>query len=71
MARRMASLVAAVLLLAALAAPAGAIGPFGPPVTIVDPPCEFDGFNVDLVRDTSEVAHGVEPCRTRRVQRPG
>jgi hypothetical protein len=52
------SLVAAVLLLAALAAPARAIGPFGPPVTISDPPCEFDAFNVDLARDTSEVAHG-------------
>ena len=58
MARRMFSLVAAVLLLAALAAPARAIDPFGPPVTISDPPCEFDAFNVDLARDTSEVAHG-------------
>jgi len=27
-------------------------------LTIVDPPCEFDAFNVDLARDTSEVAHG-------------
>jgi hypothetical protein len=57
-ARRVLSLVAAVLLLGALAAPARAIGAFGPPVTISDPPCEFDAWNVDLARDTSEVAHG-------------
>jgi hypothetical protein len=40
------------------AAPARAIGAFGPPVTISDPPCEFDAWNVDLARDAGEVAHG-------------
>ena len=58
MARRVLSLVAAVLLLGALAAPARAIGAFGPPVTISDPPCAFDVWNVDLARDAGEVAHG-------------
>jgi hypothetical protein len=58
MARRALSLVAAVLLLGVLAVPARAIGSFGPPVTISDPPCEFDAWNVDLARDTGEVAHG-------------
>jgi hypothetical protein len=57
-ARRGLSLVAAVLLVGALAVPARAIGSFGPPVSIWDPVCDFDAFNVDLVRDTSEVAHG-------------
>ena len=57
-ARRVLSLVAAVLLLGALAAPARGIGAFGPPVSIVDPPCAFEAWNVDLARDTSEVAHG-------------
>ena len=51
-------MVAAVLLVGALAVPARAIGSFGPPVSIWDPVCNFDAFNVDLVRDTSEVAHG-------------
>ncbi len=58
MARRGMTLVAVVLLLGALAAPARAIGSFGPPVSIWDPVCEFDAFNVDLVQDTSEVTHG-------------
>jgi hypothetical protein len=58
MARRVWSVVAAVLLLGALAAPARAIGAFGPPVTIADPPCAFDAWNVDLARDAGEVAHG-------------
>jgi hypothetical protein len=58
MARRGLSLVAAVLLVGALAVPARAIGSFGPPVSIWDPVCDFDAFNVDLVRDASEVAHG-------------
>jgi hypothetical protein len=58
-ARRVVSLVAAVLLLGALAVtPAQAIGAFGPPVTIDDPPCAFDAWNVDLARDAGEVAHG-------------
>jgi hypothetical protein len=58
MARRLLPLVAAVLLVGALAAPARAIGSFGPPVTVWDPFCDFTAFNVDLARDTSEVAHG-------------
>jgi hypothetical protein len=58
MARRLLPLVAAVLLVGALAAPAQAIGGFGPTVSIVDPPCEFDLFNVDVARDAGEVAHG-------------
>jgi hypothetical protein len=58
MARRGLLLVAVVLLLGALAAPARAIGAFGPPVSIWDPACDFDAFNVELVQDTSEVAHG-------------
>jgi hypothetical protein len=58
MARRLLPLVMAVLLVGALAAPARAIGSFGPPVNIWDPVCVFDAFNVDLARDTSEVAHG-------------
>jgi hypothetical protein len=58
MARRLLPLVAAVLLVGALAAPARAIGGFSPTVTIVDPPCEFDLVNVDLARDAAEVAHG-------------
>jgi hypothetical protein len=58
--RRLPPLAAAVLLLVALAAPARAIGVFGPPVTIHDPPCEFDGFSVDLAQDTGGVAHGFE-----------
>jgi hypothetical protein len=58
MVRRFLPLVAASLLVAVLATPARAIGSFGPPVTIDDPPCAFDGFNTDLARDTGEVAHG-------------
>jgi hypothetical protein len=58
MVRRLLPLVAALLLVGVLATPARAIGSFGPPVSIDDPPCAFDGFNVDLARDTSEVAHG-------------
>jgi hypothetical protein len=58
MRRRLLSLVAAVLLLAVAAAPARAIGPFGPPVTIDDPTCEFDAFNVDQVQDAVGVTHG-------------
>ena len=58
MARRGLSLVAAVLLVGALAVPARAIGSLGRRISIWDPVCDFDAFNVDLVRDTSEVAHG-------------
>jgi hypothetical protein len=58
MARRLLPLVVAALLVGALAAPARAIGSFGPPVNIWDPVCNFEAFNVDLARDTSEVAHG-------------
>ena len=48
----------ALLLLAVVAAPARAIGEFGPPVTIDDPPCEVDSFNVDQAQDASGVTHG-------------
>jgi hypothetical protein len=58
MVRRLLPLGAALLLVAVLATPARAIGSFGPPVGIDDPPCTFDGFNTDLARDTGEVAHG-------------
>jgi hypothetical protein len=58
MVRRLLPLVAALLLVGVLATPARAIGPFGPPVGIDDPPCAFDGFNADLARDAGEVAHG-------------
>src|SRR4051794_24007464 len=46
------------LLLLAGAVPARAIGAFGPPVTVYDPPCEFDAFNADAAQDASGVAHG-------------
>jgi hypothetical protein len=58
MVRRMLPLVVAVLVAGALAAPARAIGSFGAPVTVTDPPCEFDAYNVDLAQDTAGVAHG-------------
>jgi hypothetical protein len=58
MARRLLSLGIAILLVGALAAPARAIGSFGPPVNIWDPVCVFDAFNVDLASDTNEVVHG-------------
>jgi hypothetical protein len=60
MARRLLPLVAVFLLIGMLAAPARAIGGFGPPITIDDPPGSFEGFNVELARDTSGVAHGFE-----------
>ena len=58
MVRRLLPLGAALLLVGVLASPARAIGSFGPPVSIDDPPCAFDGFNADLARDADEVAHG-------------
>jgi hypothetical protein len=58
MVRRLLPLGAALLLVGMLATPARAIGSFGPPVSIDDPPCAFDGFNADLARDADEVAHG-------------
>jgi hypothetical protein len=58
MARRLLPLVVACLLVGVVATPARAIGSFGPPVTVDDPPCAFDGFNADLARDASGVAHG-------------
>jgi hypothetical protein len=51
-------LVMAVLLAGVVAAPALAIGAFGPPVTIDNPTCSFDGFNVDQAQDASGVTHG-------------
>jgi hypothetical protein len=58
MVRRVLPLVVAVLLVGVVAAPARAIGPFGAPVTISDPPCPFDAWNVDLAQDAAGVAHG-------------
>lgn len=58
MARRWIPFVLVLLLLGALAAPARAIGAFGPPVSIDDPACEFDLFNVDQAQDASGVTHG-------------
>jgi hypothetical protein len=59
MARRMRLVpVLALLVLVATAAPAPAIGAFGPPVTVYDPPCQFDAFDVDVAQDTAGVAHG-------------
>jgi hypothetical protein len=54
---RWTSLVVALLLAGVLAAPARAIGEFGPPVTIENPPCDFT-FNVDQAQDASGVTHG-------------
>jgi hypothetical protein len=58
MVRRLLPLGAALLLVGVLATPARAIGAFGPPVSVDDPPCAFDGFNADLARDANEVSHG-------------
>jgi hypothetical protein len=58
MARRWIPFVLVLLLLGGLAAPARAIGAFGPPVSIDDPACEFGLFNVDQVQDASGVVHG-------------
>jgi hypothetical protein len=55
---RWVSLIVAVLLAGVMATPARAIGEFGPPVTIDNPTCEFDAFNVDQVQDASGVTHG-------------
>jgi hypothetical protein len=54
---RLVSLVV-VVLIAVSAMPARAIGSFGPPVGVYDPPCAFDGFSVDAAQDTGGVAHG-------------
>jgi hypothetical protein len=60
MARRLFRLVPilAVVLLVVAAAPARAIGSFGSPVSVYDPPCSFDSFSVDAAQDTSGIAHG-------------
>jgi hypothetical protein len=59
--------LAVLLLLVPAAGPAAAIGAFGPPVTVVDPTCDFDMTSVDAARDNAGVAHGFaalwgEPC---------
>jgi hypothetical protein len=56
--RRPILLVLALLLVGVVAAPARAIGTFGPPVTIDNPTCEFDAFNVDQAQDAAGVVHG-------------
>jgi hypothetical protein len=48
----------AVLILVVVAVPAHGIGAFGPPVTVYDPPCEFEAFNADVAQDASGVGHG-------------
>ncbi|MET0912093.1 MAG: AAA family ATPase, partial [Acidimicrobiales bacterium] len=58
MARRWVALLVGLLLVGALATPARAIGAFGPPVTIDNPTCEFDAFNVDQAQDASGATHG-------------
>jgi hypothetical protein len=60
MALRRFRLVAIVVLalVALAAAPARAIGSFGPPVGVYDPPCSFDDFSVDAAQDTAGIAHG-------------
>jgi hypothetical protein len=47
-----------VVLLAVSAMPARAIGSFGPPVGVYDPPSSFEDFSVDAAQDTWGVAHG-------------
>ena len=56
--RRSILLVMVLLLVGVVAAPARAIGEFGPPVTIDNPTCTFDAFNVDQAQDTAGVTHG-------------
>jgi hypothetical protein len=60
MARRLSRIVSivAVVVLVLSAAPARAIGSFGPPVGVYDPPCSFESFTVDAAQDTSGIAHG-------------
>jgi hypothetical protein len=58
MARRWVALLVGLLLVGVLATPARAIGAFGPPVTIDNPTCEFDAFNVDQAQDASGATHG-------------
>jgi hypothetical protein len=56
---RRSALLATVLLLAAVTAtPARAIGASGPPVSIDNPTCSFDAFNVDQAQDGAGVTHG-------------
>jgi hypothetical protein len=58
MARRPVLLFLSLLLVGVMAAPAGAIGAFGPPVTIHNPTCSFDAFNVDQAQDDAGIVHG-------------
>ena len=58
MAHRFVPVLVAALLICLAAAPAGAIGTFGPPVEVVDPPCAFDVVTGDVAQDASEDAHG-------------
>jgi hypothetical protein len=50
--------ILAIVLLAVSATPARAIGSFGPPVSVYDPPCTFQAFSVDAAQDSSGIAHG-------------
>jgi hypothetical protein len=50
--------ILAIAFLVVSATPAQAIGSFGPPVSVYDPPCSFDSFTVDAAQDSSGIAHG-------------
>jgi hypothetical protein len=43
----------ALLLLVVAALPARGIGVFGPPVTVYEPPCQFEAFNADTAQDST------------------
>ena len=58
MARRTVLLLLSALLVCLMAAPAGAIGAFGPPVQILNPGCSFDFATGDVAQAADETAHG-------------
>jgi hypothetical protein len=51
-------IVLAVLVSAAVAAPAQALDPFGPPVQILSPGCSFTRVTADVVQGGDGLAHG-------------
>jgi hypothetical protein len=58
MARRTVLLLLSALLVGLMAAPAHAIGAFGPPVEILNPGCSFGFATGDVAQDADENAHG-------------
>jgi hypothetical protein len=50
--------IVAIVLLALSASPARAIGSFGPPVGVYDPPCSFEADSVDAAQDSAGIVHG-------------